>query len=112
MAYIILYADDFTTDVWEEYCEICKEEPSAISLTITFDEFENVKAEYEEDKSCNYICNLCGEVFYCENDDDFDDNVEEILWHHIEMEHEEEFEEYQNWETPYMIEEYFEREDS
>ena len=25
-AHIKLYADDFSCDVWEEYCEICKEE--------------------------------------------------------------------------------------
>ena len=50
MAHIILYADDFSYDVWEEYCEICGEDASAISLTISFDIYKNVKAVYEEDE--------------------------------------------------------------
>lgn len=64
-----------------------------------------------EDEPCTYRCTLCGEEFYCENDDAFDSYVEEALWGHIQMEHEEEFEECQDWDTPDMIEEYFERED-
>ena len=64
-----------------------------------------------EDEPCTYRCTLCGEEFYCENDDAFDSYVEEALWGHIQMEHEEEFEECQDWDTPDMIEEYFEREE-
>ena len=45
--YIVLYAEDFNSDIWEEYCEICGESPSAISLRIPFNP-QKVEAEYEE----------------------------------------------------------------
>lgn len=45
---IVLYADEFSKDVWEEYCDICGEDSSAISLTIRFVE-EDCEAEYLED---------------------------------------------------------------
>lgn len=64
-----------------------------------------------DDEKRMYRCTLCGETFYCESDDDFDAYVEEELWSHLQTEHEEEFEECQDLDTPYMIEEYFERED-
>ena len=35
----------------------------------------------------------------------FEEYDEEDLWGHIQMSHEEIFEEVQDWETPYMIEE-------
>lgn len=50
MAYIRLYADEFPYHVWNEYCEICKESPMAISLTIKFDALKDVEAEYEDDE--------------------------------------------------------------
>ena len=70
MAHIILYRDEFDCDVWDTYCEICNEHPSAISITITFDEFKDVKAEYEEDQEIvnntdadiEEICEYCGHV--------------------------------------------------
>ena len=48
MSHIILYADDFNYDVWKEYCEICGVHPSAISITIIFDD-NDVKAYYDEE---------------------------------------------------------------
>ena len=47
MAHIVLYADDFSYDIWEQYCQICGESSNAISLTITFDMIDGVKAEYD-----------------------------------------------------------------
>ena len=58
-----------------------------------------------------YTCTLCGYTRYCENYNDFDEYGEEELWGHIQRCHEEEFEECQDWETPWMLEEYYERED-
>lgn len=68
--------------------------------------------EETEDEECTYICKLCGEVFHCENERDFDSNVEEELWGHLQTDHEEEFEECQDWDTPYMIDEYFDVEEN
>ena len=45
---IVLYADEFPEDVWDEYCDICGEDSSAISLTIRFVK-EDCEAEYLED---------------------------------------------------------------
>ena len=57
-----------------------------------------------------YKCKCCGELiefakedFNC--DGDYHPDGEELLWGHIQFDHEELFEEIQNWETPYMIEE-------
>ena len=52
-----------------------------------------------------YKCKHCG--FSCW---DADNEVEEELWGHIQMHHEDKFEEVQNWETPDMIEECYEEE--
>ena len=49
-------------------------------------------------------CELCGHEIEVE---EFDE-VEELLWEHIQMDHEEEFEEAQDLETPYMIAGYYE----
>lgn len=56
-----------------------------------------------------YKCKACGQTidFYTV---DFDDVGEEELWGHIQMHHEDKFEEVQNWETPDMIEECYEEE--
>lgn len=56
-----------------------------------------------------YRCKICGRKigFY---DIDFDYCGEEELWEHIQMYHEDKFEEVQNWETPDMIEECYEEE--
>ena len=67
---------------------------------------------YDENTGCpcTFICSICGEEFECESEEDFDDYVEEELWGHIQMCHEEEFDECQDWETDTMIEEYYKRE--
>ncbi len=53
-------------------------------------------------------------VFKCKHCDfscwDVDNDVEEALWGHIQMHHEDVFKEVQNWETPDMIEECYEEE--
>lgn len=51
-----------------------------------------------------YKCNYCEETF-----EDFD---EQTLWGHIQMEHEDVFEEVQNLDTPYMLEECYECEEN
>lgn len=53
-----------------------------------------------------FKCKYCG--FGCW---DVDNDVEEELWGHIQMCHEDKFEEVQNWETPDMIEECYEYEE-
>ena len=54
MAYIVLYADEFPIDVWKDYCDICKEEHNATSLTIKFDPYKDVEAEYDDkDDDCD-----------------------------------------------------------
>lgn len=35
------------------------------------------------------------------------ENDEEMLWGHIQLDHPDIFEEVQNWDSPYMIEEYY-----
>lgn len=60
-------------------------------------------------KEVAYKCKACGETIgfhVC----DFDSLGEEELWGHIQMHHEDKFEEVQNWETPDMIEECYEEE--
>ena len=52
-----------------------------------------------------FKCKYCG--FDC---CDVDNDVEEELWGHIQMNHEDIFEEVQNLETPDMIEECYEEE--
>ena len=47
------------------------------------------------------ICKHCDNCFIKE---DWDEGLEEALWGHIQMDHEELFEELQNLETPDMIE--------
>ena len=76
------------------------------------DAYETDDDRYDEKTdACTYRCVLCGEEFECENDDDFDDNVIDDLWEHIEMEHEEEYEACQDWSNLEILEKYFERED-
>jgi hypothetical protein len=48
---------------------------------------------------------------YCNfNNWDFNNDIEEELWGHIQMHHKDKFEEVQNLETPDMIEECYEEE--
>ena len=80
MRHIILYADDFNCDVWTEYCEICGEDADACSLTISFDEINGVRAEYENDEREDLIMNnerlmvllynaiVCLEDFECDRE--------------------------------------------
>ena len=49
-------------------------------------------------------CALCDHEIEAEDIEE----IEELLWGHIQMDHEEEFEEAQNLETPYMIAGYYE----
>ena len=54
MAYIRLFANEFSSDAWEEYCNICGVHKSATSITIDFDE-DDVIAEYNEDEEEEYV---------------------------------------------------------
>lgn len=76
------------------------------------EETNDERYDTDTDDSCVFRCSICGAEFECESDEDFDDYVEQELWGHIQMNHEEEFEECQDWETPDMIEEYYEREEN
>ena len=50
-----------------------------------------------------FKCQYCGTVIGPECDD-----IEEALWGHVQWCHENVFEEVQDWETPYMINECYE----
>lgn len=68
---------------------------------------ENTR-EYEKDFNSDsddlaiFICNICGSEIETNKGD-----CEEDLWSHLQLGHAEIFEECQNWETPYMMEVYF-----
>lgn len=55
-----------------------------------------------------YECKICGALFECAEDEPFDDWFEEYgeetLWGHIQNDHPDVFEEVQNDETPFMLE--------
>lgn len=50
-----------------------------------------------------YKCRNCGETFLI--DAGVFDEYEELLWAHIQMEHPEIFDKYEDFETPFMLEE-------
>lgn len=58
---------------------------------------------WNDEEIRDYECTVCSAFFHTDSED-----YEEILWGHLQMEHEEIFEECQDWETPFMIEEYYE----
>lgn len=49
-----------------------------------------------------YVCKLCGGLIQY---DDFEWDIDEDLWGHLNLEHEEKHDEVKDWETPFMIEE-------
>ena len=75
--------------------------------------YETDNDNYDEatDTGCTFTCIICGEEFECEDDDDFEDNVKELLLNHIEMEHKEEYEECNDWYFQDIIEEYYDEEE-
>lgn len=85
-------------DDWEEATDTdrCK------MLGMVGNRHFDISSIYKGDE-CKYRCYLCDKVIVTDNED-----WDEDLWGHIQMEHEEEFEECRDLETPYMIEEYFE----
>ena len=71
----------------------------------------NDKVQETEQHVC-YKCKCCGvEIEF--DKDDFDlggyshPDGEELLWGHLQLDHEDLYDECQNWETPFMIEEYY-----
>ena len=50
-----------------------------------------------------FKCKFCGEIFGPYSKRAFNENGEEELWGHIQMNHEKVFEEHQNLETPDML---------
>lgn len=66
----------------------------------------NISYWLELEGTRKYKCVHCGELFEFDADDN--DDYDEVLWGHIQMEHEEIFEDVQNLDTPYMLEECFE----
>ena len=55
-----------------------------------------------------YKCKLCGATFENYTNEEFEEYGEEELWGHIQMQHEDIFEECQDLDTPTMLEEYYE----
>lgn len=45
---IVLYADDYPSYVWEEYCNICGVSVRATQIRISFD-LQNVTSNYDEE---------------------------------------------------------------
>ena len=43
MGYIVLYADDYDCDVWEEYCDVCGVGYDSAYIKIKFD-YRNVES--------------------------------------------------------------------
>ena len=58
--------------------------------------------------SVTFVCKFCG----CTFDKVDDEDIDELLWGHIQMRHEDVFDEVQDWETPYMIEECYDVEEN
>lgn len=48
--YIILYADEFSSDVWEDYCRAAGVPASATEITIWFKEKDVEYKDGDEDK--------------------------------------------------------------
>lgn len=56
-----------------------------------------------------YKCKYCGQLVFSEDEDySFYEFGEEMLWGHIQMCHEDVFDEVRDWETPFMLEECYE----
>ena len=60
----------------------------------------------------SYQCRICGSTFECRHIEDFTDWGEEALWGHIQNDHPEVFEEVRDWETPFMLEECYDEEET
>jgi hypothetical protein len=74
--------------------------------------YETDDDRYDRDtERITYRCKLCGEEFHYDCESDWDCNDGDDQWEHLEMEHEEEYEECQCWALWKMLDEYFERED-
>ena len=55
-----------------------------------------------------FVCKFCG----LKIDRVEDEDIDELLWGHIQMRHEDVFDEVQDWEMPYMIEECYDVEEN
>ena len=96
-----------------------------VDCGVTYEDFKKygkedfVKGYFEEEEvglnevTCGYKCKCCGLMIEedIENPNWFEDCGEEEIWGHLQMSHEEVFEECQDWDTPTMLEEYYERVD-
>ena len=85
-----------TYNMWEEWDSIYygnDEEEMYETVPVKNKMFTRFKCKY-----CDFECWTV------------DEDIDEILWGHIQMQHEDKFEEVQNWETPFMIEECYEEE--
>lgn len=68
------------------------------------------KTEYFSE-SRTYTCVICGEDFYCSDDSEYEECLEEELLEHLETEHKRAYAKCKNWDTERIIEKYYERED-
>lgn len=66
---------------------------------------ERKEKSIEQALFTRYKCKFCNHSCW-----DVDNDIEEELWGHIQIHHPDIFEEVQNWETPYMIEECYKEE--
>ncbi len=93
-----------TYNMWEEWDSIYYgDDEEEMYETVPV---KNPKLSTEEDQTfTRFKCKYCDFAYW-----DVDNDVEEALWGHIQMHHEDKFEEVQNWETPDMIEECYKEE--
>lgn len=54
-------------------------------------------------------CKFCGEIIESKDDEKFESEMEEELWGHIQLQHEDAFEDVQDFDTPDMLDECYER---
>ena len=66
-------------------------------------------SEMDDNPIIGYVCKYCGEAFECLEDEDFDEWFdefgEEMLWGHLQYNHEKVFDAIEEYETPFMLEE-------
>ena len=71
--------------------------------------YETDDGRYDRDTDSGIICKckLCGEEFYYDCEEDWKYNDGDDQWEHLESEHEEKYNECQEWLTRDMLDEYF-----
>lgn len=98
---VVRYNDDVAKDV-KGFLDV-----QVGDVVAAFDEYSrNFVSFADVEKPIKYRCKYCGCVFCGESEEDMDED----LWGHIQINHENKFKEVQDWETPYMVEECYKKE--